>query len=227
MPEILSVLPAILGMDWLDPEWLLDRFGEQLFWISLVILFIECGLFFPFLPGDILLFAMGMFIALEEIDILPGPTIVEIAAATTAMILAAFAGNVAGYEIGRRIGPPLYERDGRIIRRKYFDVTRDFFHRHGPMALVIGRFFAVVRTYITVVAGATEMPRQRFYVWSLTGAVLWVLAIALLGYNLGRQFPGLGEYLELALILIMVIFAIPMVWEYLRRRKHQAEGQLD
>lgn len=225
MPEILAVLPALLGMDWLDPDWLLNQFGEHLIWVSLVILFIECGLFFPFLPGDILLFAMGLFIALENIDVVPGPPLVEVTAAVIAMAAAAFAGNISGYEIGRKIGPVIYQRDGRIIKRKYFDLTHQFFRRHGPVALVIGRFFAVVRTYITVVAGATSMPRQRFYLWSLVGAALWVLTLTLLGYNLGRRFPQLGEHLEVALILIMVLFAIPMVWEYYRNRKHAHETQ--
>ena len=56
----------------MDPDWLLDQFGAELFWISLVIVFIECGLFFPFLPGDTLLFALGLFIAGEQIDLFPG-----------------------------------------------------------------------------------------------------------------------------------------------------------
>jgi membrane-associated protein len=224
VPEILAVLPALLGIDWLDPNWLLQQFGEQLFWVSLVIIFVECGLFFPFLPGDILLFSMGMFIALEHIDVLPGSTRIEITAACVAMIIAAFGGNVCGYEIGRKLGPPLYERDGRIIKRKHFDLTREFFARYGPAALVIGRFFAVVRTYITVVAGATEMERRRFYLWSFVGALIWVLSLTLLGYNLGRQFPQLGEHLEYALIAIMIVFLIPMIWEYRRHKRREAEA---
>ena len=56
-------IPLLFGISWMDPDWLLDRFGTELFWISLVIVFIECGLFFPFLPGDTLLFALGLFIA--------------------------------------------------------------------------------------------------------------------------------------------------------------------
>ncbi|MEJ7795287.1 MAG: hypothetical protein WKF50_07025, partial [Nocardioides sp.] len=63
-----DLLPLLLGMEWMDPNWLLDNFGGQLFWLSLAIIFIECGLFFPFLPGDTLLFAMGLFIAGEKID---------------------------------------------------------------------------------------------------------------------------------------------------------------
>ena len=113
----------LLGIDWMDPNWLLDRFGTALFWISLVIVFVECGLFFPILPGDTLLFAIGLFIATGQLDLFPGPPFVELLIAMAALIVAAFLGNVVGYEIGRKIGPPLYERDGRIIKRKYFDQT--------------------------------------------------------------------------------------------------------
>ena len=56
-----GVHPMLLGIDWMDPNWLLDRFGTALFWISMVIVFVECGLFFPILPGDTLLFALGLF----------------------------------------------------------------------------------------------------------------------------------------------------------------------
>ena len=52
-------------------------------------------------------------------------------------------GNVVGYEIGRKIGPPLYERDGRILKKKYFDNTTAFFDRHGNKALVLGPVRAV------------------------------------------------------------------------------------
>ena len=86
-------------------------------------------------------------------------------------MVAAFAGNVVGYEIGRKIGPPLYERDGRIIKRKYFDQTNKFFDKHGNKALVIGRFVPIVRTFITVVAGVTKMDRKRFFTWSAVGAI--------------------------------------------------------
>ena len=97
---------------------------------------------------------------------------------------------MVGYEIGRGIGPPLYEHEGRIIKRKYFDKTAAFFDRHGNKALVIGRFVPFVRTYITVVAGVTRMKRHRFFLWSAVGAGAWVLSITLLGYFLGPFVPG-------------------------------------
>jgi membrane-associated protein len=209
--------PFVLGMDWTEPRWLLEQFGSQLFWISLVIIFIECGLFFPFLPGDTLLFAMGLFIATGQIDMFSGPEAAELGTSLVLLVIAAFGGNVVGYEIGRKIGPPLYERDGRLLKRRYFDATREFFDRRGSVALVVGRFFAFVRTFITVVAGVTRMPRHRFFAWSFVGAVLWVLSITLLGYFLGAAFPSLGDNLELAFLVIMVFFSVPLVWEGRRR----------
>ena len=64
---------------------------------------------------------------------------------------------------------------------------------------MIGRFVPFVRTYITVVAGVTQMDRRRFFVWSVVGAVLWVVSVTLLGYFLGRAFPWLGENIDYAI----------------------------
>lgn len=212
---MLGIEPLLFGIEFLDLEWWLGHFGEALFWISLAVLFVECGLLFPFLPGDTLLFSIGLFIATEQIDLFPGGVATELTIAMVLMVGAAFAGNIAGYEIGRRIGPPLYERDGRLLRRKHFDRTHEFFDEHGAIALVLGRFVAFVRTFITVVAGATRMDRRVFFVWSFVGAVLWVVGITLLGYFLGN-IEWLGDNLDFALLAILAVFAIPLVIEWRR-----------
>lgn len=205
--------PVALGPSWMDPAWLLEQYGGAFFWISLLIVFIECGLFFPILPGDSLLFAIGMFsVGNFGFDV---PLYVSI----PALMVAAFAGNVVGYEIGRKIGPPIYERDGRIIKRKYFDQTNKFFDKHGNKALVIGRFVPIVRTFITVVAGVTKMDRRRFFTWSAVGAVLWVALIVGAGALLGKSFPKLGENIDLAIIVIVFLSVLPMVFEYLKHRR--------
>jgi membrane-associated protein len=217
--QSIVVEPFLLGMDWMDPNWLLDRFGTQFFWISLVIIFIECGLFFPFLPGDTLLFALGLFIAGEQVDVFPGGPVGELFMAMLLLTAAAFLGNVVGYEIGRAIGPPLYERDGRLLKQKYFDQTRAFFDKHGNKALVIGRFVPFVRTFITVIAGVTRMPRRRFFLWSFVGAVLWVCSVLLLGYFLGSAFPSLGENIDKAIVVILAFSIIPIAYEWWRHRR--------
>jgi membrane-associated protein len=210
--------PMLFGITWMDPNWLLDQFGTAFFWVSLGIIFVECGLFFPFLPGDTLLVAMGIFIAGEKISIVPGGPLVNLVFALLVLIAAALAGNIAGYEIGRKIGPPLYEHDGRILKREYFTKTEAFFEKHGRKALVIGRFVPFVRTYITVVAGATKMDRRKFIVWSLVGAVTWVASIMLLGYFVGASVPWLATNVDYLILGLLALSVIPIVIEWRRHK---------
>ncbi len=205
-----AAVPA-LGPKWMDPTYLLSQYGDAFFWIALAIVFIECGLLFPILPGDSLLFAVGLFIATGQVHL-------NLGIAILALCAAAFLGNVVGYEIGRAIGTPLYNRDGRFLKKRYFDETTAFFDKHGNKALVIGRFVPIVRTFVTVVAGVSRMDRRRFFTWSAVGAVLWVTSLTLLGYLLGKSFPGIADKLEIAIVLIVLVSLIPMLVEYLRHR---------
>jgi membrane-associated protein len=216
-----SIEPLLLGIKWLDPDWLLDQFGGAFLWVSLGIIFVECGLFFPFLPGDTLLFALGLFISGGKYQVLGVDNkTAELVIAVSVLGVGAFLGNVVGYEIGRRLGPPLYERDGRLVKRAYLDQTSAFFEKHGNKALVIGRFVPFVRTYITVVAGVTLMERRRFFTWSAVGAGLWVLSITLLGYLLGKSFPALGDNIDYAVLAILAFSVIPFSYEWWKHRRN-------
>ncbi|MEO7070626.1 MAG: VTT domain-containing protein, partial [Nostocoides sp.] len=192
-----------------------QHYQSQFFVLALVIVFIECGLFFPFLPGDSLLFAIGLFVASGRLH-------VNLPLAMLALGVAAFAGNVVGYEIGRFVGPKLYERDGRIIKRAYFAQTHTFFDKHGNKALVLGRFVPIVRTFITIVAGVGQMDRKRFFTWSAVGAALWVLVVTLAGYFLGSAFPSLGKNIDYAIVVIVILSLIPVAWEWRKHRKASA-----
>jgi membrane-associated protein len=212
------LVPMLFGIKWMDPNWLLDQFGTAFFWVSLVIIVVECGLFFPFLPGDTLLVAIGLFIAGDKLSVIPGGGVVNLLFALAVMMAAAFAGNVAGYEIGRKIGPPLYEHDGKLLKRDYITKTEDFFERHGRKALVIGRFVPFVRTYVTVVAGATKMERHKFLVWSLVGAVAWVASIMLIGYFVGQSVPWLANNIDYVILGLLVLSVVPIAIEWWRHR---------
>ena len=221
MNTVLLGQPMLLGMGWMDPQQLLDWFGPWFFWASVLIVFVECGLFFPFLPGDTLLFAMGLFIATDRVSIVPGHHSIDLLVALAVFSAFAFLGNLVGYEIGRKIGPPLYERDGRLLKRKYFDQTRGFFDKHGTKALVIGRFVPFVRTFITVVAGVTRMDRKVFLKWSAIGAVLWVFTITLLGYFLGTTVPWLADNIDYVTLAILAFTVVPFGIEWFRHRRHK------
>lgn len=210
----LAALPAVaaLGPKWMDPTYLLQQYQGAFFAIALIIVFIECGLLFPILPGDSLLFAVGLFIATNQIDI-------NLGVAILALTAAALLGNVVGYEIGRAAGRPLYKRQGRFINAANFDKTNVFFDKYGNRALVLGRFVPIVRTYITVVAGIGRMHRQRFFGWSAVGALAWVVSLTLLGFFLGQAFPGLTKNIEFAVLLIVLVSVLPMVYEYVKHRR--------
>jgi len=207
---------------WLSPDFLLHKFGAALFWVGIIVLFIECGLLFPFLPGDTLLFAMGLFIAEGKVSILPGGHTADLIFALVVYVAAAFAGNVSGYVIGERIGPRVYDRDGRIVKREYLDQTSAFFDKHGHVALVAGRFVPFVRTYITLVAGVTRMEKRTFFVWSLFGALAWVVGLTMIGYVLGKSFPALGKYIDLVTYGLLAVTVVVLAIEWLRKRRERS-----
>jgi membrane-associated protein len=212
----------LLGIPWMDPNWLLDHFHTQFVLISLIIIFIECGLFFPFLPGDTLLVSIGLFLATDKLNLANTPNLLGLALGVTAFAIVGFLGNVAGYEIGRAIGHPVRRHDGRIVKKKYIDQTVEFFETHGSQALVIGRFVPFVRTYVTLVAGVSEMNRFKFWLWSVIGAVLWVASIMCLGYFLGQAFPWVAQNIDLLILALLVLTVIPIVVEWWRQRGEEA-----
>jgi membrane-associated protein len=207
---------AMLMPNWMDPEFLLNWLGDWALWGTAAVIFIECGLLFPILPGDSLLFAVGLFIALGTIDI-------PLWLACVVLTLAAFLGNVSGYYIGRALGTTLFKNpDAKFLKPKYLEQTHAFFDKYGPRALVLARFVPIVRTFITLTAGAGRMDQKKFFFWTGIGAVLWGTGVTLLGHALGK-IDFIHAHLETALILLVFVSLIPMVVEYvLARRRERA-----
>ena len=199
---------------------LLKQLGPSAFWASLLVIFAECGLFTFFLPGDSLLFTIGLAIQNPQqlIDLR-----VNIVVACIALTAAAFLGNVVGYEIGRAVGAPLYARGGRLLKPEHFDKAHIFFEKHGSKAIVLARFVPVVRTFITAVAGVSRMDRKKFFTYSFIGALLWATGVTLMGYFLG-QIAFVGKHIEVMLILIVVLSLVPVGVEYVRHRRQQAKA---
>jgi len=210
-----------LGPDWLNADKLLTTLGPSAFWVSLAVIFVECGLFIFFMPGDSLLFTIGLAIQNPNqlIDLH-----VNIVVASIALTAAAFLGNVVGYEIGRAVGAPLYTRGGRLLKPEYFDKAHAFFEKHGSKAIVLARFVPVVRTFITAVAGVSRMDRRRFFTYSFIGALGWATGVTMLGYFLG-QISFVRTHIDVMLILIVAASLTPVLVEYLRHR-HQLRNAL-
>jgi membrane protein DedA with SNARE-associated domain len=207
---LLDVPPMLLGIDWLDPEVLLEWMGPSAFWGMLLVIFAECGLF-AILPGDSLLFVTGLFVA-DGWAYAPGivPTIL-------AIIAAAWAGNLVGYAVGFRIGPALFKPGARLFKQDYADLAHEFFERHGPRAIILARFVPIVRTFITLMAGVGRMSPRVYVLYSAVGAVLWGTSLTLAGYWLG-QFTFIKEHIDAICLGIVAVSVLPMVAHYLQDR---------
>ena len=210
-----ALLTPMLLPSWLDPDYLINNvFGPYALWGVAFIIFAECGLF-AILPGDSLLFTVGLFVALGTIHH-------PLWLVCVVLTVAAVAGNVCGYWLGRLIGPPLFKPRtglmGRIFKEKYVEQTEEFFLRYGSRALILARFVPIVRTFVTLVAGVGRMDFRRFITYTAIGGILWACGVTIAGYYLGT-IPFIHRNIEAALILIVIVSVIPMGVEYLLARR--------
>lgn len=221
VPLFMTVaMTPLLLPSWLDPEVLISLLGNWWLWGVAFVIFAECGLF-SILPGDSLLFTIGMFTALGTISY--GGKIATLAVVFAVLIVAAVMGNVVGYWIGYLIGPPLFKPRTSWVGRKLFNPvyvtkTHEFFERYGSRALILARFVPLVRTFVTLIAGVGKMSFRKFIAYTAVGGILWVVGVTLMGYFLG-QIPFIHSNIDLVLVLIVGVSVIPMAVEYLNHRR--------
>ena len=202
----------LLGIKWLDPQYLLDQFGDYALWGAAAVIFAECGLLIGFfLPGDSLLFTVGLLVSQDKIGY-------PLWLCCVVLFVASMIGNASGYAIGAKAGPKIFQReDSRIFRRKYVDKTAEFFDKYGNRAIVLARFVPVVRTFITVMAGVGDMGFRRFMIYSTVGGLLWASGVTVLGYYLG-QISFVRNNIEAMLLAIVLVSVVPIGVEFLRAR---------
>lgn len=205
----------MLGPDWLDPQQLLETLGPWALLGILIIVFAECGLLIGFfLPGDSLLFTAGLLVSTSFID-------TNIALVCLLISIAAVAGNLTGYWIGFKAGPAVFSRpNSRFFRREYVDRTRDFFERFGGRAIILARFVPIVRTFITVMAGAAAMNFRTYALYTTIGGILWGAGVTLLGYYLGN-ITFIQEHIELIIIGMVLLSVVPIYFELRRHRRNE------
>lgn len=194
----------------LDAEELIRTGG---FYLILIIVFAETGLFFGFfLPGDYLLFLAGLFCALGQID-------VSIYTLCLGLLGAGILGNYTGYWFGYKTGPMLFKRkDSWLFKRKYVIMAEEFYHKYGGLALIIGRFVPIIRTFAPIFAGVVRLDMRRFTIYNIVGAVIWVSILTLSGYFLGMRFPNVIHYIEYIIIGMIVIAFSPIVIALVRNK---------
>jgi len=220
LAHLFNIHSQIVQTSLLNPNDLLTRFSSVAFVVVLAIVFTECGILLGLiLPGDSLLFITGMFIASGQIN-------VNIWVAILLIAIAAIVGNLVGYWLGTKIGPPLFRRpDSRIFKQEYVERTHKFFDQHGPRAIILARFVPIVRTLITATAGIAGMPFRQFAIHSAVGGVIWVGLLTGAGYKLGHN-ETIKSHIELFTLGIVVLSLLPVAFEFLRARKGRAQDNI-
>lgn len=199
-----------------DAQSILSKGG---FYFLLIVVFAETGLFFGFfLPGDYLLFMAGLLCSSGMID-------VSLTTLILSVILAGILGNYTGYWFGYRTGPMLFNKnDSLFFKKRYVVIAEEFYAKHGGMALVLGRFFPIIRTFAPIFAGVVKVDFKKFTIYNLVGSIAWVNSFILSGYFLGRRYPQLKDYLEYVVIGLIIITTIPLVFALLKKRMVKSEN---
>ncbi len=173
--------------------------------------FLESGVFFGFfLPGASMLFTAGLLASQGYFNVW-----ILIPLLTFAAIL----GDNAGYWFGKKVGIRLFLRpNSRFFKHEHLERAKDFYDRHGAIAIMLARFIPVVRTFAPIIAGIVKMRYRLFFFYNVAGALAWGSGVTFLGYFLGARFPFVEHYLMSIVLLIVVVTTIPLFWELMRKR---------
>ncbi len=185
-----------------------------------LIVFAESGLLIGFfLPGDSLLFFAGFLSSAAAVEqfgqrYMPPLWILALVCAVAAVL-----GDQAGYLIGKRFGPALFQRPkSRLFDPAHVAKAEAFFDRHGAKTIVLARFVPIVRTFVPTVAGVSSMHYGTFVRFNLIGGVLWGAGITTLGYFLG-EIDVVKNNIEIAAIVIVAVSVLPLVLEFVKHRR--------
>jgi len=208
----MQIFNFIRHLDQYIGDWIV-QFGPWSYGILFLVVFAETGLVVtPFLPGDTLLFAAGIFAHPDKNGFnLPLLLIV--------LTLAPLCGDTVNYHLGKWLGPKLFSRpNSRIFKRENLDQTHAFFEKYGGKAVVIARWVPIVRTFAPFVAGMGAMEYRKFFGFSLFGAFLWVWVCVLAGYFFG-QIPWVSKNFEIAMLAMIAISGGPILFEMMKHKK--------
>ena len=204
-----------------NPERLIQLLSTLLSgWLGYValcgVVFSETGLLLGFfLPGDSLLFTVGVVAGAGQLNIV---------LVNVALMAAAMAGDSTNYFLGRRTGPRIFSRpDSRLFKQEYVTRTKAFYDRYGGKTIILARFVPIVRTFAPFVAGVGTMNYGRFLLYDVPGGIAWVGIFVLGGYWFGSR-PWVKDHFFVVVLAIIIISVLPMAVELFRSRLRPEKG---
>jgi membrane-associated protein len=206
------------------PERLIELLATALAgWLGYALLFgvvfAETGLLVGFfLPGDSLMFTVGVVAGAGKLNIF---------VVNVVLMAAAIVGDGVGYALGRRTGPHIFNRpNSRFFRQEHLLRTKAFYEKHGGKTIIYARFVPIIRTFAPFVAGVADMGYLRFLSFNVFGGIGWVFALTMLGYGLGNV-PIVRQNFEKAILVIIFLSLLPMLGELIKSRRRKPETSPD
>jgi membrane-associated protein len=210
--KLLWLINLILHLD-KELEGVSQSLGGWMYVVLFAVVFCETGLIVtPFLPGDSLLFAVGAVVAL------PGAGL-SLPLMFVLLLIAAILGDAVNYRVGRIIGPKIFHSEKSwLLNRAHLLKAQQFYEKHGGKAIFLARFVPIVRTFAPFVAGAGKMNYFRFWLFNVSGAVVWVGLFLSAGYLFG-QWPFVKKNFSLVMLVIIFLSVLPIAFEWWRDRR--------
>ena len=211
MDTVSSLFDLLLHIDKTMLQFIADH-GNWIYALLFVIIFSETGLVFAnFLPGDSLLFVAGAICAMGKMDL---------ATLMALLAVAAITGDAVNYSIGRWFGQALINRT-KLVSPARMAYTQGFFDRYGGQTIIIARFLPIARTMAPFVAGFARMNPRKFFMFNVSGGLLWVVSLTAAGYLFGN-LPFVRDHLTAVIIGIIIVSLLPGLIAWLRARRKGA-----
>lgn len=196
---------------------IIEKYHNWVYVFLFLIIFAETGLIIasflmPFLPGDALIFTIGLLAQEGSLNIY---LVIPL------LIFAAILGDNLNYYVGKRFGEYIMNSEKDFfIKKKHLEKAKDFFDKNGKNSIIIARFVPVIRTIVPFLCGSTKVKYSTFLSFSMIGAFLWVGVIGLLGYNLGK-IEWVKENLDLMIWGIIILANIPLIKQIFFSKKKE------
>jgi len=200
-----------------DPESLVSDGGLL---IVFLLVYGSTGLFFCFfIPSGALLFTAGIYTATGGLQY-------DLFTVCCLLILASIFGNLTGYWFGWKTGPLLYKRkDSRFFKKQHLKTAETFYNKYGWLALTVGLYLPIIRTFASIVAGMVKLDFRRFILLTVTGSVVWILSFVLAGYFIGSR-PFLKPWLNYIVIGFILVVTIPLIiWIFKELKRMRKENK--
>ncbi|MDP3086920.1 MAG: VTT domain-containing protein [Methylotenera sp.] len=195
-------------------EVIAQSYGLWIYVLLFLIIFVETGLVaMPFLPGDSLLFVAGAVAAIGGMSL---PILMILLSA------AAISGDAVNYSIGKWVGNKVFSwENSKWFNKEAFNKTHEFYEKHGPITIVIGRFMPFIRTFTPFVAGVGQMTYPRFAFYNVIGGLIWVCGLTSIGYLIGNH-PWVKAHFSWVALSLIIIPTLPVLWVFLKHKLNRA-----